>query len=96
MSVFMIGYDLHEGEDYEDLIDAIDALSSGYWHFLDSTWLVTANSTTNEIRDKLIPHLPRRDRDRLLIVKIPTPAHYAQTNAFTDEAQDWLKNNLSG
>jgi hypothetical protein len=32
MSVFMIGYDLHEGEDYKDLIDAIKVLGSDWWH----------------------------------------------------------------
>lgn len=30
MSVFMIGYDLHEGEDYEDLIKAIKELADNW------------------------------------------------------------------
>ena len=38
MSLFLVGYDLQEGENYDDLIDAIKNLADGYWHNLDSTW----------------------------------------------------------
>ena len=95
MSLFLVGYDLQEGENYDDLIDAIKNLADGYWHNLDSTWFVLADSTTHDIRDKLAPHLPRRDKDRLLVVKIQTPVHYALTQAFSDKAKEWLKNHLS-
>jgi hypothetical protein len=39
--IFMVAYDLHDGEDYNDLIEAIQALpSGGSWHNLGSTWFV--------------------------------------------------------
>jgi hypothetical protein len=65
MSVFMIGYDLHEGEDYEDLIDAIKGLTQSWWHCLDSTWFILSDSDAPTIRDTLKPHLKRADGDNL-------------------------------
>jgi hypothetical protein len=97
MSVFMIGYDLHEGESYEDLITAIKGLGGGWWHCLDSTWFITSNSDAAAICDTLKPHLKSPDRnggDKLLVVKITTPTNWACTGAFADECKNWLKNNL--
>ena len=97
MSVFMIGYDLHEGEDYEDLITAIKGLGSGWWHCLDSTWFITSNSDASTIRDTLKPHLKWPDSnngDSLLVVKVVTPTNWACTGAFSDDCKNWLKNNL--
>jgi hypothetical protein len=97
MSVFMIGYDLHEGEDYEDLIDAIKKLGN-WWHCLDSTWLVATNSESGAIRDRLKPHLRNPDAsngDKLLVVQIPIPANSAWTLSFNQNCQEWLKNNFS-
>jgi hypothetical protein len=97
MSVFMIGYDLHEGEDYKDLIDAIKVLGSDWWHCLDSTWFILSNSDASTIRGTLKPHLRRPDDnggDKLLVVKVATPTNWACTGAFPDDCKNWLKNNL--
>jgi hypothetical protein len=97
MSVFMIGYDLHEGEDYEDLIDAIKALTKSWWHCLDSTWFILSDSNASTIRDALKPHLKKSDAnngDKLLVVKVDTPTNWACTGSFSDDCKSWLKNNL--
>ncbi len=97
MSLFMIGYDLHEGEDYEDLIEAIKAQTNSWWHCLDSTWFVLSDSGAAAIRDTLQPYLRNANYsngDRLLVVKIATPTNWACTGAFSDECKKWLKDNL--
>ena len=97
MSVFMIGYDLHEGEDYEDLISAIENLGGGWWHCLDSTWFIISNSSASAIRDGLKPHMKNPDNssgDKLLVVKITTQTNWACTGSFSDDCKAWLKSNL--
>jgi hypothetical protein len=41
MAVYMIGYDLHrsKGDNYDKLFAALEAIGSGYWDCLESTWL---------------------------------------------------------
>ena len=53
MAVYMIAYELHEGEDYEgDLIKAIKALpSGGSWHNLGSTWFVISTEAAVQIHN---------------------------------------------
>ena len=53
MATHLIGYDLHpsKGETYEDLFESIKALG-GWWHHLDSTWLVVSELTAAQIRDR--------------------------------------------
>lgn len=96
MSTYMIGYDLHEGEDYEDLEQAIKDLSNGnWWHCLDSTWLIKHAGPATTIRDELKPHLinPSKDGgDRLLVAKLSGEA--AWTGSFSETCKSWLKDNL--
>jgi hypothetical protein len=97
MSVFMIGYDLHEGEDYENLIDAIKGLTNSWWHCLDSTWFIQSTSDAATIRNSLKSHLRSpdgSDGDKLLVVQITTPTNWACTGAFSDDCRSWLRNNL--
>lgn len=98
MSVFMIGYDLHEGEDYEDLINAIKGLTKSWWHCLDSTWFIQSDSDAVTIRGALKPHLrnpdDNDDGDKLLVVKVAVPTNWACTGSFPDNCKTWLKDNL--
>jgi hypothetical protein len=59
MAVYMIAYELHEGEDYEgDLIKAIKALpSGGSWHNLGSTWFVISEEAAVQIHNSLKRHV---------------------------------------
>lgn len=93
MAVYLIGYDLHEGEDYEPLIDAIKTVSNGnWWHCLDSTWLIVHRGSASTIWDRLAPYLPRK-KDRLLVA-IMGKNDAAWSSSFSKECADWLTNNL--
>ena len=99
MPVYMIGYDLHEDEDYTDLEKAIAKLCEvGAWHCLDSTWIIVNRGPSSAIRDALLPHLlrpndqakPTRQRgDSLLVAKFTGEA--AWTKSFDTHCQDWLR-----
>jgi hypothetical protein len=91
MAIYVVGYDLHEGQDYEDLISAIKKLGT-WWHCLDSTWLVKSDSTAMEIRDYLLQHI--LDDDRLLVVGYGGGAAWYGFSQYKPECHDWLKSNL--
>lgn len=62
MKLYMIGYDLNTpGQDYKDLIKKIKELAHGYWHHLDSTWLIRSELSAAQIRDQLTPHVDAND-----------------------------------
>ncbi len=91
MPVYMIGYDLHpsEGEMYIDLYTALEAIGSGYWDCLDSTWLVITERTPAQIRDELKQYLKKDDR--LLIMCYGKGAAW---HGFGDDCETWLEDNL--
>lgn len=86
----MIGYDLNrEGQNYPELIEAIKALANGWWHHLDSTWIVNTNLTAAAVRDKLAAHIDANDE--LLVAKVSAPAAW---RGFNSTGSGWLSNNL--
>lgn len=91
MAIYIIGYDLHpsEGDNYDKLFAALEAMGSGYWDCLESTWLVTTEKTAMQIRDELKPHL--KDDDRLLVMRYGEGAAWL---GFKDECQTWLEDKL--
>lgn len=85
-----ICYDLNRpGQNYAGLIDAIKKLSSNWWHCLDSTWLVRTSLTTEQVRDKLSPHMDKNDE--LLVMACGAPAAWC---GFDSQCSSWLKANL--
>jgi hypothetical protein len=92
MAIYMIGYDLHQGEDYEPLISAIKSLSGTWWHHLDSTWLIVHNGGSDMIRDTLIPYLPRKG-DKLFVAIMGS--NDAAWIGFREKASDWLYSHLA-
>ena len=91
MAVYMIAYELHEGEDYEgDLIKAIKALpSGGSWHNLGSTWFVISKEAAVQIHNSLKRHL--LEGDKLAVVQC---GNWGAWSGFNDEASEWLTNAL--
>ncbi|MGV0816765.1 hypothetical protein [Martelella sp. AMO21009] len=90
MQTYMIGYDLNKsGKNYEDLIAAIKELANGYWHHLDSTWLINTNLNAGQIRDYLKPHLD--SDDELLVIGVS--GNWA-TKGISASGNDWLRNSL--
>jgi hypothetical protein len=90
MAVYMIAYDLHEGEDYNDLIKAIKALpSGGWWHYLGSTWFVISKEAAVQIHNSLKRHL--LSSDKLAVVQC---SNWGAWSGFNDEASEWLNGAL--
>lgn len=89
MTTYMIGYDLiTPGKDYKDLIDAIKTYT-GWWHCLDSTWMIKSDSTATQIRDHLQKHVDKNDK--LLVASMGGVGAWF---GFDKECSDWLVNNL--
>ncbi len=91
MAIYIIAYDLHrpEGENDDKLFTALEAIGSGYWDCLDSTWLVITDKTAIQIKDELKPCL--EDSDRLLIMRYGEGAAWL---GFKDDCQTWLEDKL--
>jgi len=90
MTTYMIGYDLNKaGKNYDGLITKIKELANGYWHHLDSTWLINSTLTAVQIRDALMPFLD--SDDELLVCVASLPAAWA---GFNTSGSEWLRNNL--
>jgi hypothetical protein len=90
MRTYLIGYDLDKPEqDYSELINAIKEFD-GWWHHLDSTWIIKTDDTAVQIRDYLKQHIG--PSDKLLVAQLSGVAAWA---GFSDEGSKWLKENLS-
>ncbi|HVX21410.1 MAG TPA: hypothetical protein VHB02_08680, partial [Acidimicrobiales bacterium] len=85
MATFMVGYDLKKDQDYAPLINKLKSYTY-WWHYLDSTWIVAANSTAVAVRNELRP-LIKAD-DRLLVVNVTSDGWAAQ---LPDKALLWLR-----
>ena len=94
MTTFLIGYDLNkEAANYsrknKALLDLIKDEASGYWHHLDSSWIIVSERSAAEIRDTLVSVLD--DNDELLVVKVSAPAAW---HGFKKSGSEWLRNHL--
>ena len=68
MPTYCVSYDLHTpGEHYDPLSDAIKRCP-GWWHFLESTWLVATPETANHLADRLLSTIG--PRDYLLVIAV--------------------------
>lgn len=93
MAIYVVGYDLHEGQDYSNLIEALKGFPN-WWHHLDSTWLIETDWTAEQIRDHLWQHM--YDDDELLVM------YYLNSGAggsaawkgFNERGSKWLKAHL--
>ncbi|MHB8679681.1 MAG: hypothetical protein ACYC7G_08105, partial [Rudaea sp.] len=91
MAVYIISYDLHKKAEmsYENLIAAIKGFGS-WCHLNESDWCVVSNSTATQVRDTLVRHIHKDDH--LFVGTLNAPA--AWTNSYSEQMQQWLKNNL--
>jgi hypothetical protein len=91
MAIYMIGYDLDlsEGDTYDNLYSAIEAIGTGYWDCLASTWLVITEKTAAEITEELRQYI--KDGDRLLVMRYGGDSAWL---GFKDDCQTWLEDKL--
>lgn len=85
MSLKIISYDLKGNKkNYEGLISAIKE-EKGWWHYLDSFWMVNTEKSVESLTDKLIQYLD--EDDRLIVIDTKTK----EFNGFLPQkAFDWI------
>jgi hypothetical protein len=91
MAIYMVGYDLNKsGKNYDELIEKIKEVANGWWHHLDSTWLIQHAGTAVTIRNALAPYID--DDDELLVALMGKDD--AAWKGFNEKGSKWLKSNL--
>lgn len=89
-NAYLIGYDLNQlGQRYSKLKDLIERLYPGWWHCLDSTYIIKTPLSAYEVRDSLGPALDAND----VLLVIPVTRGWASYN-LGKQCADWLTNNL--
>jgi len=73
--VYLVTYDLKGNRDYTELYNALKA-SSGWWHYLESSWLIKSEETAEGVWKRLASEIAQGDR--LLIIEV------------RDNVQGWL------
>ncbi len=87
MARYIIGYDLDKpDQDYSDLIRRLKAYG-GWWHCLDSTWLIQTDKTCAVVRDELLAHIG--SSDKLIVIDVSGSAR--AWSGFDKECSDWLR-----
>lgn len=87
--VYLITYDLHgPNRDYDNLHGAIRSYGN-YWHYLESNWFITTNSSAAQIRTHLQQFID--GNDEILIVKISND--WAAVN-LDEDGVAWLHQNV--
>jgi hypothetical protein len=93
MRTYLVGYDLNRprgANDYPNLINAIKGIGDGWWHCLDSTWIIKTNLSAVQIRDTLKVHID--GGDELLVVRLSGEGAWG---GFDQQCSDWLMTYLS-
>jgi hypothetical protein len=90
MRTILVGYDLNRpGQNYPGLVEALKATPL-WWHYLDSTWLLRAEESAAQVRDRLKQCVDAGDE--LLVVDVTgTEAAWA---GFNERASQWIRDNL--
>jgi hypothetical protein len=90
-ATMLIAYDVHppKGDAYEKLAEAIQSLG-GWWHHLETIWIVRCAQTPAEIRDRLKSHLGTDDQ--LLVVDIS--GDVAGWVGVNEPGSKWLAQNI--
>lgn len=88
MKAFSITYDLKApGRNYEELYEAIKA-SGKWWHFLESTWIVVSNESSQQIWNRLANKVDRNDF--VLIIEVRRDCY----GWLPQEAWNWINTNV--
>ncbi len=87
----LVSYDLSKpGRDYSGLHDVLKGCD-GWWHYLDSTWIVITTNTPDELSEKLRKHLD--GNDSLLVIEIKQGFGNRQ-GWLAEDAWKWFRDNV--
>lgn len=85
--ILLISYDLKvPGRDYAKLYEVLKA--STWWHYLESTWLISTQESVPVWRAKIKAVMD--DNDRLLVVDI---TNQDRDGWLPNEAWEWIRKN---
>ncbi len=88
MKILLVTYDLNKpNQDYEALYEILKS-ASGWWHHLDSTWLLATYENPDYWTDKLKPAIDKNDF--LFIVDI---TKQPRQGWLPKKAWDWIREN---
>ena len=88
MRVYVVSYDLRKpGKDYKGLSDELQR-SPGWWHYLDSTWLILTSESADQLYNRLRVNLD--GNDSILIVQAGTDVQ----GWLPEEAHKWIQQHL--
>ena len=66
--MLLIAYDLNKpGQDYSGLHDEIKKADL-WWHYLESTWIISTNLSPNTWTDRLRKHIDKNDH--VLVIEV--------------------------
>jgi len=86
--VYVVSYDLNKsGQDYKGLYGELKK-SRGYWHYLDSTWLIYTGESANELYDRIGEHIDKND----LALVIEVRRNYQ--GWLPEKAWDWIRQHV--
>lgn len=84
MPVYCVSYDLNKaGQNYDALYEQLKS-SPGWWHHLDSTWLISTPETAEQLSNRVLQHLDKNDT--LLVIRVAKPYQ----GWLTKEAWQWI------
>lgn len=88
MPALLVTYDLKKpGRDYSKVIASIKSCGV-WWHYLESTWLLSTNMSASDVSSVLLPLID--ENDSLLVIHVHTPA----AGWLEQPAWDWIRANV--
>lgn len=88
--IYSVSYDLkNAGRSYKDLYDEIKKCDS-WWHYLESTWLISSTLSANELADKFMKYIEQKS-DLLLVIEV----NDNYQGWMPKDAWVWLRDELS-
>ncbi len=88
MRAYCITYDLKvPSRNYSGLYEAMKAIGK-WWHYLDSTWIVVSEESSQGIWNRLYNHIDKNDY--LLIIEVKGNPH----GWLPKDAWDWIRENV--
>jgi len=87
--IYLVSYDLKKpATDYPGLYEILKNYP-GWWHHLESTWLVATEDDAQKIWEKIEPHIDKNDS--VLIIKINSSDRQGW---LPKEAWKWINENV--
>jgi len=89
--LYLVTYDLNKPvQEYDELYKELKN-SGTWWHYLDSTWLISTSESINNLRQRIQAKIDTNDN--LLIFDITSKAY---DGWLPKEAWDWIRSHIAG